>query len=66
MESRPPAEWESASRLTYAAVTSRSFHNGMVHVLLMDGSSRAVHNSIDLRTWKALSTRAGSETVSGW
>lgn len=60
------SEAESASGLTYAAVTARSHHSGMVHALLMDGSSRAVHNSIDLRTWKALSTRAGSETVAGW
>jgi prepilin-type N-terminal cleavage/methylation domain-containing protein len=49
---------------TYAVITSRSYHSGMVQVLLMDGSARSVSNSVTLATWRALGTRAGSEVVS--
>jgi hypothetical protein len=47
---------------TYAAVTSRSYHPGVVNVLLMDGSTRGAANDVDLATWRALATRAGGET----
>jgi prepilin-type N-terminal cleavage/methylation domain-containing protein len=50
---------------TYAAVTSRSYHAGVVSVSLMDGSVRSIANSIDASLWKALSTRAGGENVTG-
>ena len=46
---------------TYAAVTSRSFHTGIVNSLLMDGSTRTVSNNVDLVVWRALGTRAGGE-----
>ena len=59
-------EGETTTSLTYAAVTSRSYHHGMVHTLLMDGSTHAANNSIDLRIWRALSTRAGNEPVGKW
>lgn len=52
---------ESASVPTYAAVISRSFHTGLVNVLMMDGSSRSVSNNIDLGVWRAAGTRAGGE-----
>lgn len=52
---------ESSPGDTYAAVTSRSFHSGGVNVLLMDGSTRFINDSIDLTAWRALSTRAGGE-----
>ena len=48
---------------TYAAVTARSYHDGGVNVLLMDGSVRFVGNGIALATWRALGTRAGGEVV---
>ena len=48
---------------TYAAVTTRSFHTGLVNSLLMDGSTRSFSNNIDLSIWRALGTRAGGETV---
>src|SRR5262249_12480105 len=39
----------SATRLSYAAMTARSYHSGgVVNVLLMDGSVRAVDPSISL------------------
>jgi type II secretory pathway pseudopilin PulG len=48
---------------TYAAVTSRSYHDGMVNVLIMDGSARAVNSNVSPQTWRALGTRAGNEVV---
>lgn len=45
----------------YAA---RSNFVGGVNVLLGDGSVRFVNNSVDLATWRALSTRNGSEPLS--
>jgi len=48
---------------TYAAVTARSYHAGVVNVVLMDGSVRSVPNGIALATWRALGTRAGGEVV---
>lgn len=46
---------------TYAAITSRSHHTGSVNVLLADGSSRSVIDSIDLSIWRALGTVDGNE-----
>jgi prepilin-type N-terminal cleavage/methylation domain-containing protein len=48
---------------TYAAVTSRSYHAGLVNALLMDGSVRSVRNGISASVWRALGTRAGGEVV---
>ena len=48
---------------TYAAVTSRSYHQGGVMVGVMDGSVRFVNDSIDGELWQHLSTRAGHEIV---
>jgi prepilin-type N-terminal cleavage/methylation domain-containing protein len=56
-------EGKSATRLTYAAVTARSYHAGVVQALLLDGSARPVGNSIDLTVWRALGTRAGGEVA---
>jgi prepilin-type processing-associated H-X9-DG protein len=50
--------------MTYAAVTSRSYHPGGVNVLLMDGSARFVKSSINPVTWRALGTRATGEAIS--
>lgn len=55
----------SATAATYAAVTSRSHHAGVVSAMLMDGSVRAVSSGIDGGLWKALSTRAGGESIAG-
>ena len=43
--------------------TARSWHLGGVNVLLLDGSVRFVRDSIDLATWRGLSTRAGDEVI---
>jgi prepilin-type N-terminal cleavage/methylation domain-containing protein len=54
-------EGKSATRPTYAAVTARSYHTGLVQVLLLDGSARPIQNGIGLDVWRALGTRAGEE-----
>lgn len=52
-----------AGQPTYAAVTSRSHHTGMVMAAMMDGSVRPVSENIDLNLWRALGTRGGSEVI---
>ncbi len=46
---------------TYAVVTSRSHHSGIVNCSFMDGSVRPVTSEINAATWKAIGTRAGGE-----
>jgi prepilin-type N-terminal cleavage/methylation domain-containing protein len=48
---------------TFAAVTSRSHHVGMVQSLLVDGSVRTVNENINLTVWRAVGTRAGREVT---
>lgn len=52
---------EGDHSLRVSTMTGRSRHPGGVHLLLMDGSVRFVKNTIDLATWRALSTRAGGD-----
>jgi prepilin-type N-terminal cleavage/methylation domain-containing protein len=47
---------------TYAAVTSRSYHPGIVVSALMDGSARTVSDGVDIYVWRAMATRAGGES----
>ena len=53
----------SATRISYDAVTSRSYHTAGVNVLLMDGSVRFVRSSIDPFAWRAAGTRNGGEVI---
>jgi prepilin-type N-terminal cleavage/methylation domain-containing protein len=57
-------EGKSCNTPTYAAVTSRSHHQGGVFSLLMDGSVRFVAETVELDVWRAVSTRDGGEVVS--
>jgi prepilin-type N-terminal cleavage/methylation domain-containing protein len=57
------AEGNAARRPTYAAVTARSYHDGLVNALLMDGSVRGFYYDIGISVWRALGTRAGGEVV---
>ena len=43
--------------------TARSWHPGGVNVLMGDGSTRFVQDSIDLAVWRGLGTRNGGELV---
>lgn len=52
-------EGKSATQPTYAAVTSRSYHPGVVCAALMDGSVRSISETVDLAVWRALGTRQG-------
>jgi prepilin-type N-terminal cleavage/methylation domain-containing protein len=52
---------EDFATTTYAAITARSYHTGLVHVLLMDGSARPVSSNINGAVWRSLGTRAGRE-----
>ncbi len=54
----------TAAPRTYAAVTSRSYHEGGVMTGGLDGSVHFVTDSIDGDLWRALSTRADREVVS--
>lgn len=56
-------EGKSDTQITYAAVTSRSYHTGSVNVLLADGSTRTISENIDGKTWRALGTRNGEERM---
>ena len=53
----PPTLGEADAELSFA-----SFHPGGTHAGLGDGSVRFVSETIDLRTWRAIGSRAGGET----
>ena len=53
-----------AGKPTYAIITSRSYHKGLVQIAMVDGSARSVTDSIDLSIWHSVGTRAGQEVVS--
>ena len=58
-------EGASTTNSTYAVIPARSYHSGIVNVLMMDGSVHSFSDTVALNVWRALSTRAGSEVVSG-
>lgn len=48
---------------TYAMITSRSFHPGVVQTGLVDGSVQTVSDDVALEVWRATATRAGDEVL---
>lgn len=54
-------EGTSTTAITYGIITSRSHHEGIVQVMLMDGSVRAISENLSLSVWRSLGTRAGGE-----
>ena len=60
------AEEGESSSPTYAAITSRSHHSGIVHSVLADGSVKSISNNISLTIWRALGTRCGREPVAAF
>ena len=56
-------EGKKSDQPTYAAITSRSYHTGIVNVGFIDGSTHSIADSIDLNTWRALGTIAGGEVI---
>jgi prepilin-type processing-associated H-X9-DG protein len=64
LDSDMSSEDEDDGGPTYAAVTSRSYHPGIVNVLFADGSVHAIKNTVAYATWRALGTVAGGEVIS--
>jgi prepilin-type N-terminal cleavage/methylation domain-containing protein len=56
-------EDKSCTTPTFAAVTSRSYHAGMVQTLLMDGSVHSISDNIDLATWRDLGQRNDGNVI---
>ena len=56
------AWWTPSGQAAYAG--ARSKHTAGVNTALADGSVRFVANSIDVKVWRGLATRAGGEPVS--
>ena len=57
-------EGSHATKPTYSAVTSRSYHTGgVVNVALMDGSVRTVTAAVTLDAWRAAGSRNGGEAL---
>jgi len=54
----------AAGNATFAVVTSRSYHPGVVQAAFVDGSVQTIAETLDLRTWRALATREGGEVAS--
>lgn len=52
-----------AGEPTYAAITSRSHHVGLVQAVFLDGSVSSITDSVDLPVWRALGTRYGRESA---
>ena len=44
---------------SYAIITSRSHHSGIVQVALMDGATKTISENIDVSIWQGLGTRSG-------
>jgi prepilin-type processing-associated H-X9-DG protein len=57
-------EGVSATQATLGAVTSRSFHTGIVNVLMLDGSVRGISSNIDRAAWQNLGARADGQVLS--
>lgn len=55
-------EGYSLTAPTVQAITSRSYHPGLVNCAFMDGSVHTVMNNINILVWQGLSTRAGGES----
>lgn len=48
---------------TFAIITSRSYHPGIVQVALVDGSVRPVPQTVPLNVWRGFATRSDGESV---
>jgi prepilin-type processing-associated H-X9-DG protein len=61
-QSNPPCI--VAPALTLITTAARSRHPGGVNVLMGDGSVKFIKNTVNLFTWRAISTTRGGEVVS--
>jgi len=60
----PPCVGYQTSDTDPSYYGSRSLHPGVVNSLFCDGSVKSVKNSVNLSTWRALSTTRGGEITS--
>jgi prepilin-type processing-associated H-X9-DG protein len=56
--------WQSSPPHDPAIKAARSNHSGGVNVLYCDGHVQFVKDSVNLTTWRGLSTRSGGEVIS--
>lgn len=56
-------EGKSANQATYAAITSRSYHSGIVNAARLDGSVSSIADSVNLSVWRAFGTIKGKEVI---
>jgi prepilin-type N-terminal cleavage/methylation domain-containing protein len=61
----PPNDRSCAFPPAFCSMPPNSGHDAGVNLVLCDGSVRMVSSSINLVTWRALGTRAGSEPIPG-
>jgi len=59
----PRAPCAAAQSVEEAYFLARSYHTGIVNVLLADGSARTLSQNIDLNTYHSLATRQTGEVV---
>jgi prepilin-type processing-associated H-X9-DG protein len=60
----PPCDTQGQSATSGLIISARSRHAGGVNAAMCDGSVKFVKNSINLFTWRALSTSQGAEVIS--
>src|SRR5690606_26382736 len=56
-------EATSTTDATYAIITTRSYHPGIVNATMVDGSVQTISETVDINVWRAMGTRAGGESV---
>ena len=64
LDSDMSSEDEDDGGPTYASVTSRSYHPGIVNALFADGSVHSIKDSINWQNWRSLGTVGGGEVIS--
>ena len=61
------SKWDCGNASHNKGLTAaRSMHTGGVNVLFADGSVHFIRDSIDLATWRGLSTRSGGEVLGNY
>src|SRR5690606_21435256 len=56
-------EATSTTDATYAIITARSYHPGIVNATMVDGSVQTISETVDINVWRAMGTRAGGESA---
>ncbi|MCU0715836.1 MAG: DUF1559 domain-containing protein, partial [Pirellula sp.] len=61
----PNSVWMDMNTCGYGIFGARSNHTGGVQVARCDGSVTFISQNVDLRAWRALSTRSAGEVIAG-